>query len=415
MKKRFCLYSLICTLFILLSGCAFKDKITIAAVTPQHAEVLNNLFSKEDDHRVEVLTIFEDINEIGDHWNDLDEFLAKKLESNKEIDVIFGFPPEYLRGLVENGSVMDLSKDLNSNSIAPAILGPIREAGSGSLYAITPTFNNYVLAYNKKIFTELNIDAPKDSMTWEEVYDLTQSVQEKSNYKGISLGLPSSDEEFYYLFQILNRPVYTLENTKGKVKLDKAMMDDYWPLFSKLYKNNDKADQELFMQGKVAMAILPVGNLLDQNFYKDYQTTEDDLKIGLKQMPIFKENEGGLAYSDSLFSVSKYSDSAKDSIKLLKYIQSEKFANQILNSSLLPSYWDKEMKEKLYKKYNHDFTAVYTQPGELLEKPTVPADKYLEIEAMGASYFANYLKEPNSIEKIYSEYQNEIDSEYNSK
>ncbi|MDI3311488.1 MAG: ABC transporter substrate-binding protein [Thermoanaerobacterium sp.] len=288
--------------------------------------------------------------------------MSKYLKNNDDVDIVFGFPPEYLKGLIESNSVEKLDKHIDSNvmeNLAPAIMEPIKQAGNGDVYAVTPTFNSYTLAYNKNIFKEIGVKKPVSGMNWEDVYTLSQEIQSKSNYKGVSLGLPSSDEEFYYLYQIISRPIYSIQENNNEISINNTVNQKYWSLFSKIYIDNERANDKEFLKGNVGMAILPVANLMDKELFQTFAA--QDLKIEIVEMPIFSENEGGLAYSDSLFAISSKSKNIEAAASFLEYIQGKEFATYLSSGSLLPSYWDNEIKDSFIEKYNFDPTPIYQQ------------------------------------------------------
>lgn len=198
MKIKVTLFSFLLLISIfLLIGCSKNNEsnsLVIATVIPEFEQVI----------------ILSSSEELTDHWHDLDVVIKEFLEDNKDVDIIFGFAPEYLSNLVEDGSIKSLDGLIDNSLIeklAPVIYTPIRKAGDGKLYAITPIFDSWVLVYNKSIFKEVGIDFPTNVMNWEKVSKLAEEIQDKSKYKGITLGSPTSDEQFYYLFLELAVPI----------------------------------------------------------------------------------------------------------------------------------------------------------------------------------------------------------------
>lgn len=197
-----------------------KGSMVIAVMAPEFESSITNMFGVGYD--IEVKSILPSVDDIANHWNDLDVVIDDFIKNNKDVDIVYGFPTEYLKGLVDKGNIKKLNGSLDESlleSVAPAVMEPFKKAGNGDVYAITPYFNNYVLAYNKNIFNELGIEAPPNGMTWEDTSNLAKLIQEKSNYKGVTLGMPSSDEQFYYLYLTLSRPIFKPESNSGKFRL----------------------------------------------------------------------------------------------------------------------------------------------------------------------------------------------------
>ncbi|AND42376.1 ABC transporter substrate-binding protein [Cytobacillus oceanisediminis] len=402
---------LLALLVILISGCSESKSITIAVVSPEQGEILEQVFNNQykKNTQIEIKPILDSVEKVGEHWEELDNIIAKYINENNDVDLVFGFPPEYLAGLVETGTIQSLNGKLDKKALynfAPAIRMPIEEAGKGEIYAVTPTFNSYVLAYNKEIFAKSKIEEPKNSMSWEDLYDLSVKLQQNSKYKGLALGVPDSDEEFYYLYQILTRPIYSIEKVNNSIQVNNEMNKKYWSLFTKIYMDNKKANLKEFLKGDVAMSVMPVASIMDKELFNQFG--DNNLDIGIVQMPVFQEIDGGLAYSDSLFALSTNSKSEEAATDFLNYIQGEEFANYLMEGSLLPTYWDTGVKETLIKKYGHDFSPIYDQGGALLTKPSIEADEYLKVESAGAKFFTEYLNGKDTIDSLLTAYEEDV-------
>ncbi|MFE7064231.1 ABC transporter substrate-binding protein [Sutcliffiella sp. NPDC057660] len=413
MSKKILLFI---SLLVLLSGCLKQitevneqKPLVIATIIPEHGEMIKNVYSKNYDNDIELKSVFPSAEKVSDHWHDLDAVIDEYMKENKDIDIIFGFPTDYLDGLVKRGNVKklnDLIEEPILEKIAPAVIEPIKKAGNGDVYAVSPTFNNQLLIYNKKIFKELGIDKPESSMNWEEMASFADKIQSQSDYKGIALGFIESDKEFYWLSQSLMDPIQNIENENGKAVVDNEINKKYWTLFSQLYKNNLKATTEEFIKGKVAMAIIPISQLVDTEFIEFYAKI-DDVEWGLVEMPVFEENKGGLAFSDSLFSISAFSEN-EEAVKFLEYIQGKEFAELLTQNSFLPSYWDEDIKEALIQKYGYDLTPAFNQPGALFENPQFEGKRFREIRNVGEKYFIQYLNETGELSTLLAQYENAV-------
>lgn len=388
------------------------EDLVIATVIPDYEPVIKEVYAKNYSTEITTKSILPNLEELSLHWHDLDAVIHDFLENNKDVDLIYGFTPEYLNYLVENGSVKNLSEvldgPLSSENLAPIVYNPIKKAGNGDLYAISPSFHSYVLVYNKQIFKEIEVEEPGNNMTWEEIGSLSDEILDKSDYKGITLGFPTSDEQFYQLFQELMGPIRNYENNNGQTKLNNEVNQKYWELFARLYEDNSKVTGAEFVNGEVAMAILPLSQLTDKEFLSFYGEYDEN-NWGIAGMPIFKENEGAVVYSDSLFSISSHSEN-KEAIKFLEYVQGKEFAELMIKASILPTYWDHDLNGQLKELYGYDLTAAYNQPGALYYKPQFAAFEYNEIQSTGAQYFVKYMNENGDLSKILTEYENSINN-----
>jgi len=59
----------------------------------------------------------------------------------------------------------------------PGLIDNLREKGNGKLYTLTPSFRAPVLYYNRDLFTENNIEFPRNQMSWEEILILSKKFQ----------------------------------------------------------------------------------------------------------------------------------------------------------------------------------------------------------------------------------------------
>lgn len=386
-----------------------SDSLVIATVIPEYEPVIKEIYAKSLSIEIKTKTILPSIEDLSVHWHDLDVVIKDFLEQNQDVDLIYGFTPEYLKDLVKNGSVKSLNELLDESLIdklAPVMYDPIIQAGNSKLYAISPTFQSFVLVYNKSIFKEIGIDFPTNTMNWEEVSKLSTDIQEKSDYRGITLGTPPSDKEYYSLFQELYAPMRNFENNSGQTKINTDVNKKYWELFVKLYEDNSKATEEEFVKGEVAMAIFPMNQLTDPQYLSVYGKV-DKSNWEIASLPVFEENKGAIIFSDALFSISSHSEN-KAAIEFLEFVQGKKFAELMVESSLFPTYWDNDIKKQLEEMHGFDFTAAYKQSGALYYKPQFPGPRYNEIQAAGAEYFVQYMNEKNNIDIILNEYENAI-------
>ncbi|MBO9599663.1 MAG: extracellular solute-binding protein [Cohnella sp.] len=78
--------------------------------------------------------------------------------------------------------------------LEPWLLDSVREQGDDQVYGIPFGKNVYALYYNTEIFNEMNLPAPTNGMTWEEVFDLAWQITE-SPLRGSRAALRVPDEQ----------------------------------------------------------------------------------------------------------------------------------------------------------------------------------------------------------------------------
>lgn len=398
-------------ILLLIAGCNKKsdEKLVIATIIPDFNDTIKNIYQKNFDYPIEIKSILSNAEEISNHWNDLDKVINQFLEENTDVDIIYGFPPEYLSGLIDGGNLENLNNVVDKNifkNITPAILDPIKKAGEGEIYAVAPTFNDQVLVINEKIFETLKIDEPKTEITWDEIYELANEIQKNSQYKGISLGFPSSDEQYYQLYVILSKPIENFRNVKGRTIVNTETYNKYWTLFQNIYNNNSKVTNEEFIKGNVAMAVFPLAQLTDTDFLEFYDNL-DKTNWKIMKLPVFKENAGSLGYSDALFSITKFGNKQLSG-EFIEHVQGKELATSFAEASIFPSYWDEDIIKIFQEKYNLDFTSAFTQSGALINKPNFPGEKFNNAINSGEKYFVESLQEKTSVEDALRYYEEEL-------
>lgn len=109
----------------------------------------------------------------GEKMPDPMEKLKEVMQGDNPPDVVMvGY--EQLPDIIESNMLTQLdpliTKDkFDTTGIVPAVIDGIKNAGSGKLYALAPTFSSSALIYNKKMFADAGVDFPKDGMTWDEI------------------------------------------------------------------------------------------------------------------------------------------------------------------------------------------------------------------------------------------------------
>jgi len=103
--------------------------------------------------------------------------LDRFLETHKP-DVMFLSENDYDR-LAQSGKLFELDTVIEQDrfeleGIHPAILKRLREPGGGKLYGLSPEFASSGLYYNIDLFQKHGVEFPRDSMTWDEVFELAK-------------------------------------------------------------------------------------------------------------------------------------------------------------------------------------------------------------------------------------------------
>lgn len=387
-----------------------EETLVIATIIPEFEPYIEEVFAKNYNKEITTKSIFTNIDEVNNHWVDLDEMIDDYLQKNRDVDLVFGISPEYIKGLVERGSLRNLSEIIDEsilNHIAPVFSEPMKKIGEGDLYAVTPTIiNNYILAYNKGIFEKAGIQEPQNGMSWKEIRELSSQIVEKTDYEGFALEFPMDDGQFFQVFLNTVYPARNYQMENGKVVLNTSESRQYWTLFADLYKENSKVTGEEFMNGKVAMGVFSA-NVFFNNEDLDLYGHLDKSELGFVQMPVTEENPGGVMWTETIFAMSKYSNN-KEAIIFLEKVHGKEFAKLLIQNSQLPTYLDSDIENLIKDHFGFDLTPALTQPGIVYNTPQFNISDYTTIRNMGEEYFLKYLNGDGDIETILAEYEKAV-------
>ncbi|MFD2116191.1 ABC transporter substrate-binding protein [Paenibacillus yanchengensis] len=111
---------------------------------------------------------------------DLYEQMKQLVTGENPVDVVVMdyemLPKMYQDNLLQSLDPLIQRDKFDTSAIVPAVIEGIKAVGDNSLYALTPTFSSSALFYNKKFFSDLQIEPPTDNMTWEEVFNLARRI-----------------------------------------------------------------------------------------------------------------------------------------------------------------------------------------------------------------------------------------------
>jgi len=284
------------------------------------------------------------------------EQIFNELVDKEQPDVLFLFEHEY-ESMARNGKLLDLDVPIKMGSYDmegynPAILSLLRNEGDGKLYGLSPFFTSEALFYNIDLFNKHNIELPRDSMTWDEVFELAKRFptdgDEKSRIYGFTI-----DGFMPPLFSTLkigaaqNLRVFNTEATEAQLNSDawRKVFETivgavksgafYLPTEEEQNKQMRTLEDDRFVTGRSAMTFQPphqVGALLNaKNSLKDVTP----VNWGLVTAPVDPNNRtqsGSYDYS-AVFAINSQSSNAKAAWEFIKYANSANYAQIRANSS----------------------------------------------------------------------------------
>jgi ABC-type sugar transport system, periplasmic component len=342
-------------------------------------------------------------------------------------DVLYGFPIEFLPDLIKMKDVISLDNFISKENypidrMQQGVLEQIKEAsktiGKSGIYALSPSFNNCSLMYNKSIFDEYTIKYPTNSMTWEEIFEQCNSIKSKvPNNMGILGFGPGGINGFFGEFNNIISPYRNDYVEHGKISINNNQNNHLWEVFTNAYKKYSMNiyDRSDFIKGYVAMRLIYPPELRSFNEEKSFFNLASDSEFRLVSVPEFKEYRGVglLKVSDPIAIISKSTN--KDlSWLLLSFACGKEYALHYITSENhsftggLISYYDEDIKNLIIKQYGFDFTPFYLTKGKLPKKHEIGQKQYIYIETLASEYMYKCLRENLPINEVLSKLENEV-------
>ncbi|MBG9733560.1 ABC transporter substrate-binding protein [Paenibacillus alvei] len=142
----------------------------------------------------------------------------KKLLENSGADVIKLGDAKTFQSFAEAGRLYELEEmirqdDYDMKGFLPGLIDRIKSLGNGKLYGLAPYVDREVLYYNAALFKELQIEPPKNNMTWQEMFDLS------ARFSNIGSG-DNKVYGFYEWYGNIGAILYKIADSSGLKLLD---------------------------------------------------------------------------------------------------------------------------------------------------------------------------------------------------
>lgn len=320
------------------------------------------------------------------------------------------------------------------------VVTAIRNAGNGTIYALTPSFDRYVLYYNKDLFDKMGVPYPEDRMTWEEIFNLARQlshVEDGVQYYGFAFyGAypPYIILKDHYLDPSLDYSMFDEEFTQFIVHTPERVKA--WEDFIALYhegtiappydyeKNKDAStstqffEVDLFMGGRAAMTVggyEQIRFLAEMEngfgyFSSNFEHPEPfDWDIVTYPVHLGSRNYGSEIWLTNLMGINAKSESPELAWKYISFMNGEKAAKAIANYNVLLSRME-YVDQPIDKDFNFQaFTLLDPLPDdtEILEnlklKKAFPDQEWWIFENLEMQYFERAFNGEMSVEEALAE------------
>lgn len=265
---------------------------------------------------------------------------------------------DMMQDLINDNMLVSLNPNIEKdkidlNEFVPTVVEGLKSlSGDGNLYALSPTFYSSALYYNKKLFTDAQVEPPTDKMTWDDVFSLARRVTKgegKDRKFGFSFSQYAGSDPIWNMQQIYAGPLgLNMFDTKGeKMTVDSPQWERVWTTVSGMYKDKiipqyqdispqDGKDwsilnEDPFMGGRVAMVIGDYGyisRIIDMNKnaekIKNFQRVDWDV-VTLPTHPEAPGVGGSIGMSNPL-AINAKAQNPDSAWEFIKFVTSEEWA-----------------------------------------------------------------------------------------
>lgn len=356
---------------------------------------------------IEVVSMQQMYNEMATET--MEERLAKFLDVHKpDVLLLQGAEYEQLAGqgkLLALDSVIGQDK-FETEGIHPAILKILREQGDGKLYGLSPDFTSSALYYNIDLFKKHGVELPKDSMSWEEVFELAKRFPTDGDKDSRIYGLSM---DVYTRISTLIRQIGTEQDLR-MLNADGSVFNIDTDSWRKVFQSaigaaksgalyvpteadrmfnfttmEEMYQRNLFVMGRSAMAFKSSYEVQEIVRAKEHLTGVAPVNWGIVTAPVdpSNRNQSGYLNLNNIFAVSADSANPRVSWEFIKYINSDGFA-KLKSKSLYGSLLSRT-------KHNPDTDGRSMEPFYKLEPKNNPNNEYTKAPVQFFTALASFI------------------------
>lgn len=254
--------------------------------------------------------------------------------------------------LIFENQLIDLNTNIKNDdfdieNLTNAMVNPIKEIGSGQLFALSPQFSVDVMVYNKQLLDNLGLEYPRDRTTWEDWIRFSKRIPHQNGIiAGISIGNGGRFDSLRYYSSQADLQIFDMETFTMSVDSedwinawDKFVQWDHENVFPKIGADYPSAPYALepIMGRRVAastMNLEQLVNLMDANQrpeqFKENPNYDPYVPIDwdIVSMPVISSetDRGSEIIFEGLMGVSTRSAQSDLAWEVIKYVNSAEWA-----------------------------------------------------------------------------------------
>lgn len=273
-----------------------------------------------------------------------DVTLKTILETGQQLDIYYDSYANTPTNLLQNGLQYDLTSLMKTYNyeVSPLEKTSVeaqRQLANGGMYGLPVSIDSVALIYNKGLFNQFGVPYPKDSMTMDELYDLTRKMSrmvDGVNYYGFgtSLGFVLSLDPLAPLF---------VDPATNKGNFSSETFKQSFQSLTGLFRipNNEyekatltySAQLKFFSEQRLAMLLGP--NALGTRYFAD---KDKALDWDLASYPAYKEApQTGPQNAPGYFYVTSNSKHKETAFQVAAYVTTPEFQKHLARKGYVPA------------------------------------------------------------------------------
>lgn len=283
----------------------------------------------------------------------------KQLVDEHQPDILV-FPPEFYESLIQENLLSKVTSYVNQesfNKMNSGIKDAFMELGGGEIYALSDTITAQALYYNKDIFDKYAIEYPHDSMSWKDLFQLAQLLEDHEDLISLYIPYDGQVETLLGIGKTQNLMWYnadtneTLFDSANWQEIISDYIAAYQVIGNESYAGNST---EKFLDGDIAMI------LSNYRMVNGIKNSGKQVNWGVVTEPVDPDDPTirrtvNFQYMNGIASTSSH---LKESIEIWSYMNSELIARMKQNIAwydfVLPAY-----SSVIEDKEDHNLAAFY--------------------------------------------------------
>ncbi|CAG7653695.1 ABC transporter substrate-binding protein [Paenibacillus allorhizosphaerae] len=274
-------------------------------------------------------------------YNAQDASLDKLITAGQRIDILYNSIGQTAMSLQQYQMEVDISDLIKKYNYDLTVLEPSavemqRQIANGGIYGLPVNTTTLSLFYNKEIFDRFGVPYPKESMSWEQLMDLTRKLSREDGGKKYT-GLGISNSHFLmltpysapYVDPKTNRAMFTkepfvktFETLIGAFKIPGNELDKNTVSYTKLLEKWEK--------DKTVAMFMALSGLHSR-------WTQSGLNWDYAPMPTFSDKKGiGPQNYPTFFYITKMAKDKDQAFEVISYLTSEEMQTHLARKGLIP-------------------------------------------------------------------------------